>query len=61
MKNRERSGNQANCTPDCVTEIHMGNSVLVVSGFFKKNGSITAMERMMRVLRTEGDTSIQLQ
>ena len=23
--------------PDCVTEIRMGNSVLVVSGYFKKD------------------------
>ena len=23
--------------PDCVTEIRMGNTVLVVSGFFKKD------------------------
>ena len=25
--------------PDCVTEIRMGNSVLVVSGYFKKDTS----------------------
>ena len=25
--------------PDCVTEIRMGNSVLVVSGFFKENST----------------------
>lgn len=60
MKSRERSNNQANRTPDCVTEIRMGNSILVVSGFLKENGSVTATERMMRALRTEGDISTQL-
>ena len=28
--------------PDCVTEIRMGNTVLVVSGFFKKDTTDTA-------------------
>ena len=28
--------------PDCVTEIRMGNSVLVVSGYFKKDTTTTA-------------------
>ena len=28
--------------PDCVTEIRMGNTVLVVSGFFKKDTTSTA-------------------
>lgn len=60
MKNRERSGNRANRIPDCVTEIRMGNSVLVVSGYFKENGSATATDRMMRALCAEGDVSAQL-
>ena len=28
--------------PDCVTEIRMGNSVLVVSGYFKKDTTTSA-------------------
>lgn len=39
--------------PDCVTEIHRGNSVLVVSGFFKKDTTVTADDRMMKVLAAE--------
>ena len=31
--------------PDCVTEIRMGNSVLVVSGYFKKDTTTTAVNR----------------
>ena len=36
--------------PDCVTEIRMGNSVLIVSGFFKENSTETAADKMARVL-----------
>ena len=36
--------------PDCVTEIRMGNTVLVVSGFFKKDTTATAADKMMKVL-----------
>ena len=36
--------------PDCVTEIRMGNSVLVVSGYFKKETTTTAADKMARVL-----------
>ena len=32
--------------PDCVTEIRMGNTVLVVSGFFKKDTTDTAAGKM---------------
>ena len=34
--------------PDCVTEIRMGNSVLVVSGYFKKDTTTTAADKMAR-------------
>ena len=39
--------------PDCVTEIRMGNSVLVVSGFFKEDTTATATDKMMKVLEAE--------
>ena len=46
-----------NCTtarrPDCVTETRMGNTVLVVSGFFKEGAVSTAADKMMRVLEAE--------
>ena len=38
---------------DCVTETRMGNSILVVYGFYKPNTTITAAEKMMRVLLSE--------
>lgn len=43
--------------PDCVTEIRMGNSVLVVSGFFKESSTETAADKMARVLEAEAATS----
>lgn len=42
--------------PDCVTEIRMGNSVLVVSGFFKQGSAETAADKMAKVLQAEAAT-----
>ena len=39
--------------PDCVTEIRMGNSVLVVSGYFKQGSTETAADKMAKVLQAE--------
>ena len=39
--------------PDCVTETRMGNTVLIVSGFFKKDTTATAADKMMKVLEAE--------
>ena len=44
------------CRPDCVTEIRMGNSVLVVSGYFKKDTTTTAADKMAKVLQAEAAT-----
>ena len=37
--------------PDCVTEVRMGNTVLIVSGYFKEDA--TAADKMMKVLEAE--------
>ena len=42
-----------NRRPDCVTEVRIGNSVLVVSGFFKKDATATAADKIARVLEAE--------
>lgn len=39
--------------PDCVTEVRMGNTVLVVSGYFKQDTTATAADKMMKVLEAE--------
>lgn len=39
--------------PDCVTEVRMGNTVLVVSGYFKENTTATAADKMIKVLEAE--------
>ncbi len=41
--------------PDCVTEIRMGNSVLVVSGYFKQD-TTAAADKMLKVLEAEAAT-----
>lgn len=38
---------------DCVTETRLGNSILVVYGFYKPTTTVTATEKMMRVLQAE--------
>ena len=42
--------------PDCVTEIRMGNTVHVVSGFFKESSTETAADKMEKVLKAEAAT-----
>lgn len=39
--------------PGSVTEIRMGNSVLVVSGYFKQDSTETAIDKMEKVLQAE--------
>lgn len=48
-----RNQDRTNRRPDCVTEIRMGNSVLVVSGYFKQDATATAADKMARVLEAE--------
>ena len=40
-----------------MTEIRMGNSVLVVSGFFKQGSTETAADKIVRVLEVEAVTT----
>lgn len=55
MTDKNRSTLTTDHCPDCVTEIRMGNSVLVVSGFFKENSTVTATDKMMKVLEAESN------
>jgi len=43
--------------PDCVTEICMGGTLLVVSGYFKQDTTATAADKMMKVLKVEAAAS----
>lgn len=49
-KNQDRPTDRQ---PDCVTEVRMGNSILVVSGYFKHDTTVTAADKMMKVLEAE--------
>ena len=53
MADRQQHDTRTTRRPDCVTEIRMGNSVLVVSGYFKKDTTTTAADNMARVLEAE--------
>ncbi len=55
MTDKNRSTLTTDRRPDCVTEIRMGNSVLVVSGFFKENSTVTATDKMLKVLESESN------
>lgn len=44
--------------PDCVTEVRIGKSVLVVSGYFKENGTKTAEDIMADVLKAEYEAGL---
>ena len=39
--------------PDCVTEVRMGNTILTVSGYFKRDATDTAAGKMAKVLEAE--------
>ena len=39
--------------PDCVTEVRRGNTVIIVSGYFKQDATATAADKMMKVLEAE--------
>ena len=52
-KEHIRHSMKSTAPADCVTEIRIGNSVLVVSGFFKKDTTATAADKMMKVLEAE--------
>ena len=45
--------NRGKYCPDCVTETRIGNTILVVSGFFKEGATDTAADKMMKVLEAE--------
>ena len=55
-KEHIRHSMKSTAPADCVTEIRMGNSVLVVSGYFKKDTTTTAADKMAKVLEAETAT-----
>ena len=48
-KEHIRHSMKSTAPADCVTEIRIGNSVLVVSGFFKQGAKETAQEKLERL------------
>lgn len=56
-KEHIRHSMKSTAPADCVTEIRIGNSVLVVSGFFKQDSNETAADKMEKVLQAEATTT----
>ncbi len=50
---KQRNNAKTARRPDCVTETRIGNTILVVSGFFKEGATDTAADKMMKVLEAE--------
>lgn len=53
MENIKQHDHRTTRRPDCVTEIRMGNSVLVVSGFFKQGSTENAADNIATFLTKE--------
>lgn len=51
--NRGCQGRKTKIQADCVTEVRIGNSVLVVSGYFKKDSKATAADKLAKVIEAE--------
>jgi len=45
--------------PDCVTEVKIGSSVLVVNGFLKQDGRDTAVDKMLKLLAAENYLNVR--
>ncbi len=48
------TSSETKTTPDCVTEIRMGNTVLAVSDYFERDTTGTAADKMAKVLEATG-------
>ena len=55
MGEKKNKENRSRRIADCVTELHRGNTVLTVNGYFKRNASETAADKMAKVLKAEGE------
>ena len=57
---KEENGMKQNETerlPDCVTQVSRGNKVLTARGFFNTTGKETAVDKIERLIRIEGQAS----
>ena len=48
---------QTERTPDCVTEVRRGNKILTARGFFNTVAKESAVEKIERLIRMEGEAS----
>ena len=43
--------------PDCVTEVRVGNTTLIVKGYLKRDATETAVDKMTNVIVAEAATN----
>ena len=43
--------------PDCVTEVRVGNTALIVKGYFKQDATETAADKMAKVIAADAAMS----
>ena len=52
MSNKPQQA-QTKRKPDCVTEVRVGNTTLIVKGYFKQDATETAVDKMAKVIAVE--------
>lgn len=60
MTEKNENQNRTPRRPDCVTEVRMGNTILTVSGFLKKDATATAEDKLLKVLEAEAEKRLPL-
>jgi len=53
MANTTNMPGNSICHPDCITEVKVGNTTLVVKGYLNTNATETAVDKMARILQAE--------
>ncbi len=56
MKSNLTESNNIERQPDCVTEIKVGHTALVVKGYLNSKATETAIDKMARILQVEIDS-----
>ncbi len=53
MSKNLSESNHTDRQPDCTTEVHVGNTTLIVYGYLKLDATETAEDKLLRVLKAE--------
>ena len=56
-KQNNKNMEQQERKPDCVTELRKGNKVVTVRGFFDASSKESAVDKIERLIRNDGEAS----